>query len=249
MSQETLSSQETEARSKIGRRIVYWALSAVSILGVIAMVVGALKPEAVGTIKDILAMLLPMIAAWVGTVLAFYFSKENYMAAAQSSERMVGMTLDQRLQSISVEAAMLPIAKVDNKFTLAKTPDQVKLKAEFLATTAEKTGQNRILVVDTGEVVKYIIHRSMVDKFVAEKAFAGVKVQDLTLKELIDDPKYQPWITSFGTLARTDRLSAAKAQVDGNEKCSDVVVTEDGQRGSKAIGWITNTMITEKARV
>jgi len=245
----TMTKHETDARAAIGRHIVYWALTAVTILGLTALVMVRLVDEKqFGQVKDILAMLLPMIAAWVGTVLAFYFSKENYIAAAEYNKEVLSIT-QQRLQSISVESAMIPIGAADNKFVLKAPVAQVKLKADLLANTADKTGKNRIVVLDDAGVVKYISHRSMLDKFISERAFAGDAVADLTFAHVLGSPEYESWIISYGTLKPGATLSAAKELMDANPKCSDVVVTEDGTRSTRAVGWITNVIVSEKAKL
>jgi hypothetical protein len=39
--------------------------------------------EVAAAAKDILATLLPVIGTWIGTVLAFFYSKENFESAAR----------------------------------------------------------------------------------------------------------------------------------------------------------------------
>jgi len=244
----TLTSQETEARAAIGRHVVYWALTAVTILGITALVmIRYVDEKQFGQVKDVLAILLPMIAAWVGTVLAFYFSKENYIAAAEYNKEVLSMT-QQRLQSIPVESAMIPIGSAENKFVLKAPVAQVKLKADLLANTADKTGKNRIVILDDADIVKYVSHRSMLDKFISEKAFGGDAVADLTFANVLGNPEYESWIISYGTLRPGATLSA-KELMDANPKCSDVIVTEDGTRTTRALGWITNVIVSERAKI
>ena len=77
-------------RAKIGRRIVYFALTVLGLLGLAAIGAASFsKNESFGQVKDILGMLLPVLGTWVGTVLAFYFSKENFIAAAQQTSNLV----------------------------------------------------------------------------------------------------------------------------------------------------------------
>src|SRR5437764_473671 len=56
--------------------------------------------------------LLPLLGTWVGTVLAYYFSKSNFESASQSVERMVSLTLDQKLGKLSVEKEMIPLSQI-----------------------------------------------------------------------------------------------------------------------------------------
>jgi hypothetical protein len=268
MAEGQISLEEADARSKIGRRIVYWALSAVTLLGTVAMFIGG---ERATQVKDILAMLLPMIGAWVGTVLAFYFGKENYVAAAENSKQnyaaaaenskqnyaaaaqnsrdVIGMTLDQRLQSTGVESVMIELGQAENKLPLQASEDQMLLKTDVLDQTVNKTGRNRILIFDQSGVVKYVIHRSVLDKFISDQAFSGKKVSDLSLQHFLDVPGNREWATSFAVIGSDKKLSDVKALFDPiGTKCSDVIITADGGRASKAIGWITNAIVLEKSR-
>lgn len=56
-----LCRQEYEARSKIGKYIVYWAISAVTILGLAAILAGSGSKENYAKAKDVLSMLLPVM--------------------------------------------------------------------------------------------------------------------------------------------------------------------------------------------
>src|SRR5262249_10220259 len=51
--------------------------------------------------------LLPLLGTWVGTVLAYYFSRKNFETASQSVERMVTLTTEQRLAQTAVNDQML----------------------------------------------------------------------------------------------------------------------------------------------
>jgi hypothetical protein len=94
-----------------------------------------------------------------------------------------------------------------------------------------------------------VVHRSIVDKFIAEQAFLpGKTVGNLTLENLVQNPETDSWISSFGAVGREAKLSAVKALMDGNPKCSDVVVTADGSKSSRAIGWVTNVIVAEKSK-
>lgn len=64
--EQSVSVKEAEARAAIGRRIVYWALAAVTALGVVAVLMAGLASlEKLAGVKDILGMLLPVIGACV----------------------------------------------------------------------------------------------------------------------------------------------------------------------------------------
>jgi hypothetical protein len=256
-SQGNAGAADADARAKIGRNIVYFALSVVGFLGFVAILAAAFSPANSGSfaqIKDIFGMLLPLLGTWVGTVLAFYFSKENFVAAAQQTSELVRqLTPDQKLQSIPVEQVMISMeSSQTSKFVLSKKEEEIKLKADILDPYLAD-GKNRLPCVDANGIVKYVFHRSLIEGFISKKALAGgtppPDLTALTLKDLINDDQVGRIATAFGSVGKNANLGAVKALIDGSPDCADVFVTTDGAKSSKAIGWITNVILAEKSKV
>src|SRR5262249_1611345 len=58
--------------------------------------------------KTVLTSVLPLLGSWVGTILAFYFSKENFEAATRSvTELAKQITPQEKLQSTPVRDKMI----------------------------------------------------------------------------------------------------------------------------------------------
>src|SRR6516162_2693960 len=75
--------------------------------------------------KDILTMVLPMIGTWVGTMLAFYFGREQLEAATRSVTAIAReLTPEEKLGSIKVTEKMIPLT---NAFVTTADPATVKL--------------------------------------------------------------------------------------------------------------------------
>jgi hypothetical protein len=139
------SDTEAIARSKIGRHVTYFALTITAVLGLAAIVVSLRVADAekqFAYVKDVLTIVLPLIGTWVGTVLAFYFSRENFVAAAQQTADLVRqLTPGERLQSIAVTEAMLDMsASTTTKLVLATTDDaeNINLKTDVVGAILEK---------------------------------------------------------------------------------------------------------------
>lgn len=246
----------SDERAKIGKGIIYFAITVIAILGVAAMLVTGLAPKdefplRANLVKDILTALLPVLGTWVGTVLAFYFSKENFIAAAEQTSNLVRqLTPDQKLQATPVVEAMISMTDPNTtKMIIDKPEDQINLKTALLA-LFNSSGRNRLPLIDADGKIMYMVHRSIIDKFIAEQVLSGNREPEkLTLKELFADDRYKLVSTAFGAVNRDAKLNAVKASMDGNPDCSDVFVTEDGTRNSKALGWITNIILAEKSKV
>ncbi len=145
----SLSDAEAIARSKIGRHVTYFALTTTFLLGFTAIMVALLSDEPDKErfvyVKDILTIILPLVGTWVGTVLAFYFSRENFVAAAKQTADLVRqLTPEQRLQSIAVTEVMLDMsAETTTKLTLPTPEDaaRIKVKADIVEGLLEKTSE------------------------------------------------------------------------------------------------------------
>jgi hypothetical protein len=92
--------------------IARWVLgiSGATILLVSSLVlIGAWRdPKEFGeNTRTVFNALLPLLGTWVGTVLAYYFSRKNFESASQSVERMVTLTTEQKLAQLFVEKEML----------------------------------------------------------------------------------------------------------------------------------------------
>src|SRR6266849_4165538 len=58
-------------------------------------------------VRYVFASIIPLLASWMGTILAFYFSKENFMAATQSVTDLTRtVTGIERLKNISATDKM-----------------------------------------------------------------------------------------------------------------------------------------------
>src|SRR5262245_9265333 len=94
--------RDVATRGRLALWVAFGGMAAVALLATVALARDNNKAI------DILTMVLPMIGTWVGTVLAFYFAKDNLLAATQSTKELLG--LNERLQKIPVEQAALRLA-------------------------------------------------------------------------------------------------------------------------------------------
>jgi hypothetical protein len=252
------TAEAKEPQWNLAKWIIIFSFAVVGVLGVasiVAIVIGSRgvpKATPFKDVEDVLSMLLPVIGAWVGTVLAYYFSKENFESAAQNTKELVGLRSDEKLRSIAARDAMIPIDKA-TKLVLEMAENQVKLKADIIDRLLSKPGseeRNRLPIVDPQGRPKYIAHRSTIDKFIVRAVSVGKMLPDLTLQDLLDDPVFKEvLVKGFNTLRETSSLADAKALIDRVPICLDVFVTEDGTPTTKVLGWLTNVIILERSRV
>src|SRR5215469_7323622 len=104
---------ESVARSKVTNVLalsVFWG----SLIGLVSVSFALIAAAALGA-KDtttaserVFAALVPLFGTWVGTILAFFFTRQNFEVANQSLQNVVSrLSPDDRLRLTPVKDAMI----------------------------------------------------------------------------------------------------------------------------------------------
>jgi hypothetical protein len=240
---------EPKDRADIARWII--GVSGVVLIG---LTVTLIRVNGVEGSKTAFNMLVPMIGTWIGTVIAYYFSGENFQRASDSVNRMVGQVIADKLKSITVREAMLRRGVL----TVIKLPPNgdastISLKNDVLDRFNDTV--TRLPVLDSNDVAKYIIHQSVIFEFVARKTMAPppaapVNISNLTLKDFLDFNQNADFVSrTMAFVGIGQALSDAKANMDAIKDCQDVFVTDGGAASEPVRGWLPNVEIARRARV
>jgi hypothetical protein len=252
--------------------LAYWVviLAFVGIFLLSYFVVNAATSEdALETAKYVFAAVLPLLGTWVGTVLAHYFQKETLAAANQSITDLAKTVGNAgKLASLPVKDFMIGPGKIvtlppdlqgkqDSEIPLKKVSDHLKnANRDRLPLFAGNKGSG---------AATYVVHLSKIEKYLADKALnapatdagpVAPNIAALTLADLLKD--VQPALTfkNFSFVKESTTLADAKAAMDsmtstpgvpGN--CYDIFVTATGSPSETVLGWITNDIINENAKV
>lgn len=229
-----------KTRNQLAVGIVLFSAAAVAILGAIAIWNDTDKSD------QVLGQILPLLGTWVGTVIAFYFAKDNLESAARTTKEI--LTLEGRLKGVKVEEAMIPIGSVEGLRKVTKCGDIDSLKVSEVLTEMKR---NRLPIVDEHGALCLIVHKSTLTEFLTTQALEGnAKPKDLTFKEFkaADKPLYTK-LKAFAFISSADTLSEAKRSMEEHSKdCADVFVTASGQSSEPVLGWITNAEIGRRSQ-
>lgn len=250
-------------RFTIAIRILVYAFVVLSVITVAALLMIGLPvifnysvdnaENAYQSIKDLLGIVLPLLGTWVGTILAFYFSQTNFEAATQSSIDLHKQYqwAEEKLKSIAVTEKMIPIGEVSAKLTMESGKSEKDYSLDDMINilkNGDRIPRNRLPILDCQKLIKYITHRSLIDKFRSENIDTP-NVSKLTLQDMAKSAEYKKVLTAFGTLPPSANLADAKKLIDNDSDCSDVFVTEDGTKESRVLGWITDVDILKIAKL
>jgi hypothetical protein len=254
---------DSRFRVALAKGVITWALAAILAMAALIIVVAGVNairvPEKEDQFFDIakyvLGVLLPVIGAWVGTVLAFYFGQVNFEAASKSAANLVRqLSPREKLQAEPAGKAMMKINEVTSfKVPPDKTEADITIR-KLIDDGFEKDKsrpRQRLPVLDVEGRGKYVLHRSIIDAFVApKKRPPDVDESTLSLKDLLEDSKIKDYIVnSFLPLASDKTLADAKDLMDKNPQCLDILVTQDGTKNGIVTGWITNVMVLNAATI
>jgi hypothetical protein len=114
----------------------------------------------------------------------------------------------------------------------------------------------RIPILNDKGAIKYIIHQSMLYKFISEKSIESIKaggpsfnVAASSLDDFLQFPEMRELVEkSIAFVSAKATLGDAKGAMEKTKNCQDVFVTENGRPDESIVGWLPNTEISKHAR-
>ncbi|HZO06107.1 MAG TPA: hypothetical protein VFB52_06945, partial [Solirubrobacterales bacterium] len=130
---------------------------------------------------------IPILGTWVGTVLAFYFARDNLKAATDSA---VALAKSETAAETDVSAVMIGLAEIvaeDVQDDAAARALSVKaLKKKMLDATPPR---GRLPIRDAKGAVLYVLHESTAEKFITSPT--RPPGDSPTFGELLDLPEFR----------------------------------------------------------
>jgi hypothetical protein len=205
-------------------------------------------------VKYVLTAMLPVVASWVGTVLAFYFGKANFDAATKSVTDMANtLTSKDKLKVTPVR--ILGKTKSEIAFHLLSTTEpvaaaNVKLNVIQDAFTKGPIVYERLPVLFSNDVPYLVLHRSNLNDFLLKmkSATPPKEASACSLGDLITAMSWPPE-SSFVTVGPNATAAQAREKMEQIKECSDVLVTTDGSPRSAMERWFTNIDLLKAAEV
>jgi hypothetical protein len=247
-------------RARLGSYLVIGSSLGVLLLS-IAIIAAAGKDGGAKDVKEtaqiILTAVLPLLGTWVGTVLAFYYSKDNFEAANKGTLDLM-RSITQRLSGTRVADPMMRAgAIIKIQVPKGKQMDDLLAKdVEALFGSVGANGQtiSRLPIVDSSGACLGFLHRALW----LEMLVAGTKLSPPfnpatdTLAKLLPlaypsklGTTFNDFVTkSVAFVAETASLADAKTAMEAIPQCQDVVVTATGKPGEPMRGWISNIDIS-----
>lgn len=242
MNQNGNKNQEVAHRWKLA--LIITILSIVGISVVAGLVIGFAGENKFEASQNVLTAVLPLLAAWVSTVLAYYYSSESIEAATKSVKEL--LPSEEKLKTILVKDKMRKIHEMEF-FTYT---EELKVK-EMIDKLLTSGKGSRLPFLNDKQQPEFILHKSAVDATLVMLSQSGIDISNVTLKDLFEkDPELKNLAEgSFGVVAEDATLADAKTEMQRIKGAQDVFVTTNGRKDGTVIGWITNNIIEKSSQV
>ncbi len=237
---DSIPNSDEIVRSSIATQIIKYGTIVLGFVALTIVVTGLViayhntdTKDGMNLVTDVFHSLLPVIAAWIGAVIAFYFGKENFESASKQINNLVNKITPDQFKAVPAKQIMVDFA------TMVKYPnaDASTLKFSDLdGYFKDDSSKSRLPVVDKDCYPLFIIHKD---------EYAKLTI-DLTNKDkLIKDFNEYGYNQSKGFVIISENASLSDAQ-DAIKKisaCEDVFVTKNGTEKEALMGWLTNDRI------
>jgi hypothetical protein len=240
------------ARNIIALLITLVILGATVYVAIEAIHISYMQDKMEG-LKFVAQTLLPLWGTWIGTILAFYFSRENFDAATKSYQNIIeSMKPEEKIAKISAKEAMIPLEKIiylEYEETKTRTIRDILNDEKF-------RDFNRYVILNRDKTLKYMIHRSTFFRFLAEVSMGLVDIEKNTddlifsdMEEMASNAVKTMMYKGFNFISENSTLLDAKKAMDAIPECQDVFITKNGKPTEPILGLVTNNNILEYARV
>ena len=252
--EQSVARNDARNRERIGLGVLIASIGAVLVISGIVVWKGNDKE----TSQNVMSATLPLYGTWVGTILAFYFSRNAFESASTASSRNAEIYSQFARGTVAVTSAPNDtLAKISLKSLanglIFSENDLAKPLNNVVADMVSKE-RYKVIVVDAEKKYIDLISRINASAFLATAASSSVQAANVnspstppSIKDYLDwrrnqGAKVQPIVVY---LPETATLADADAKLKETPGCRDVIVTSDGNPTSPVVVYVTDADINE----
>jgi signal-transduction protein with cAMP-binding, CBS, and nucleotidyltransferase domain len=219
-----------DARTFLALFITVVTVISITVLSIVAIVTA---DEGAGTrAQSIMNVILPLFGTWIGTVLAYYFSRENFETASARTQQIIQqVSPNERLQSTPVEGVM-----TKSIFAINDTDTTVEEAYKQLQERSIK----RLLVLNQANVLEALLFEEGLADYLLK--IDAAQRSEKTLSNLLSERT--ELVQPVAYVGQDKTLADAKQAME-KEKSKVVLVTKSGQKDEPVVGMLTNTDIAK----
>lgn len=201
------------------------------------------------TAKYIFSAILPLLGTWVGIVLTFYFTRDNFESAGQ--ETRAALELAKGPADLHYTGIVSEKMRPRNQMTIYMLPDgMAEAEVELTALTNKMVGPiSRLPVLNQSKTIRYLIHKSLITEYLSQtqgqypgQSPGQTQTQNPSLLDFLDheNNRANVGLNAVAFVAIDGTLEDARASLREKAGSQDVIVTQTGTSDEPILGWLTN---------
>ena len=199
-------------------------------------------------LTGVFSTVLPVVATWVGTVLAFYFGSENFRQAAQSTREAISSQSAARKKITDI---MIPYERIGRLGADNEAAAETSLSMLDVVHTLSAAAPRVIVFNPKTQTPIYVIRSDsppMPPNWVTPDYAAGSALPDnAKLKDYLDynngENRNDARKFRFVDVNATPEAAIALMKREGVD---DLFITSDGQPTSRVLGWVATQDLLNK---
>ncbi len=228
---------DASTRKWLAAVIVGVSVGSIAVISSVAILTAS-GDERAETSRLVFSSVLPLLGTWVGTVLVFYFARENLQAATESTLALAGRELETPVTKVMIREGDITAYDLGSDEEVAK----VKLTAVHARMSGMSPPARRLPIRNPKGALLCVIHDSTLTAY-AESQGQKTAELDKTLGDLLKDPTFGPLVKAMAFVSEKATVADARKAMTDKKDCNDVFVTPTGKAEERAIGWLTNTLL------
>lgn len=158
------SAADVRTRTRLAVWLVLFSIGGIVVTSIVAI---AVSNDRAGTSQLVFSAMLPLFGTWVGTVLAFYFARENLDAATRSAESAArsAAVLTGREVATPVTEVMIRAAQFHAYDLGGQDPNSVPLSDLRTKMSEIQPPWRRLPIRDAAGAVLYVLHDSTLNAY------------------------------------------------------------------------------------
>lgn len=251
-----VSNEKKDARNREDIALAVLIASIVAVFALSVTVIWSANSEKrQEAAQNVMSSTLPLYGTWVGTILAFYFSRNAFEAASSATDRNLAVFQQGRNELVSAsppdnKLANIPLKALANGLIFSCDYKPERLLQEIVDELNDKN-RYRVIVVDANtKVYVDLVYRINASAYLTQQPQSGETSQSSVISSTLTLQDYLNWQKEQGDqvvvfLPETATLAEADTKMKETSSCKDVIVTTDGKETSPVVAYVTDNDINE----
>jgi len=232
------------------RASLAYGIVIISIIAITLLAYYVIRYDHAASGKDVFNIILPVFATWVGTIIAFYFGRENFESANKQLKEMVQTMTPEERRKVPIKEVMRNIGQV-SYYVITENINDDKITLSDLNNHTNEIITRLPLIQKPAGTIRYMIHDSRLGDYLKEKE--EHKLSD-SLEQLItyyaskDNAIEFSENKGFIIVSEDTHLGKVKTRMEALKSCQDIFITKNGTSKEAVIGWVSNIRLMEYLR-